>query len=239
MRCEQYNSGGRRSSTRCTRARAATRASSSIRARTRTTRTRSRDAIAAIGIPVVEVHLSNIAAREPFRRTSVTAAACRGIVSGLGARGYVLGAARAIRNRFGVRPVLWEEGTSGLRISPRRGGDPTLTKADVVDAVAAEAALSKRQAGRIVDLILNEIQGALQKGDRVALNPFGSFVVRARQAREGRNPKTGEKMQIAARKVPAFVAGSSLEERRRRPRDRVQRSTRKNRTGCSEAWLSR
>jgi DNA-binding protein HU-beta len=59
-------------------------------------------------------------------------------------------------------------------------------------------------------LILNEIQGALQKGDRVALNPFGSFVVRARQAREGRNPKTGEKIRIAARNVPAFVAGSSL-----------------------------
>jgi 3-dehydroquinate dehydratase-2 len=48
------------------------------------------DAIVAIGIPVVEVHLSNIAAREPFRRTSVTATACRGVVSGLGAVGYVL-----------------------------------------------------------------------------------------------------------------------------------------------------
>ncbi len=49
-----------------------------------------RDAVAAIGIPTIEVHLSNVAARETFRRTSVTAAACRGVVSGLGAAGYVL-----------------------------------------------------------------------------------------------------------------------------------------------------
>jgi len=54
------------------------------------------DAIAAIGIPVVEVHLSNVAGREPFRRTSVTAVACRGVVSGFGAHGYVL-ALRALR----------------------------------------------------------------------------------------------------------------------------------------------
>lgn len=87
-----------------------------------------------------------------------------------------------------------------------------MTKADVIDAVAVQAELSRRQAGEIVDLILNEIVGALKKGDRVALTPFGSFVVRARQAREGRNPKTGEKISIAARKVPAFVAGKSLKD---------------------------
>jgi DNA-binding protein HU-beta len=87
-----------------------------------------------------------------------------------------------------------------------------LTKADVIDTVAVRTDLSKRQAGEIVDLILNEIKTALQNGDRVALNPFGAFVVRARQAREGRNPKTGETITIAARKVPAFVAGRSLKE---------------------------
>ena len=87
-----------------------------------------------------------------------------------------------------------------------------MTKADLIDSVASEAELSKRQAGEIVDLILDEIKTALQKGDRVALTPFGSFVVRHRKAREGRNPKTGEKIKIAARKVPAFVAGKSLKD---------------------------
>jgi nucleoid DNA-binding protein len=88
----------------------------------------------------------------------------------------------------------------------------TLTKADLVDAVAGEGELSKRQAGQIVDRILDEIAGALKKGERVALTPFGSFVVRSRKAREGRNPKTGERIKIAARKVPAFVAGKSLKD---------------------------
>lgn len=87
-----------------------------------------------------------------------------------------------------------------------------MTKADLIDSVADGAELTKRQAGQIVDLILDEIEAALKKGDRVALTPFGSFVVRARKAREGRNPKTGEKIKIAARKVPAFVAGKSLKE---------------------------
>lgn len=87
-----------------------------------------------------------------------------------------------------------------------------MTKADLIHVVSEEAELSKRQAGEIVDLILDEIKTALQKGDRVALTPFGSFVVRARKAREGRNPKTGEKIKIAARKVPAFVAGKGLKE---------------------------
>jgi nucleoid DNA-binding protein len=61
-------------------------------------------------------------------------------------------------------------------------------------------------------MIFDEIKKALQKGDRVALTPFGSFVVRSRSAREGRNPKTGERIEIPARAVPAFVAGRSLKE---------------------------
>ena len=64
----------------------------------------------------------------------------------------------------------------------------------------------------MVDTVLDEIKTALQKGDKVALTPFGSFVVRARKKREGRNPKTGEKITIAARKVPAFQAGKALKD---------------------------
>jgi nucleoid DNA-binding protein len=87
-----------------------------------------------------------------------------------------------------------------------------LTKAEIVDSVATESELTKRQATEIVDLILDEITSALQKGDDVALTPFGRFKVRQRKAREGRNPKTGAKIKIPARKVPAFVAGKALKE---------------------------
>ncbi len=87
-----------------------------------------------------------------------------------------------------------------------------MTKAEIVDSVATESELTKRQAAEIVDLILDEITSALQKGDEVALTPFGRFKVRHRKAREGRNPKTGAKIKIPARKVPAFAAGKALKE---------------------------
>ena len=72
--------------------------------------------------------------------------------------------------------------------------------------------MSKRQVGQIVEMILDEIKRALKSGDKVALTPFGSFVVRARKKREGRNPKTGEAIVIPARKVPAFQAGKALKD---------------------------
>lgn len=87
-----------------------------------------------------------------------------------------------------------------------------MTKAELIDNVAAEADITKRQTSEIVELIFTEIRTALQKGDRVALTPFGNFVVRQRKAREGRNPKTGATIKIPARKVPAFVAGRALKE---------------------------
>ncbi|HEX3469252.1 MAG TPA: HU family DNA-binding protein [Candidatus Elarobacter sp.] len=87
-----------------------------------------------------------------------------------------------------------------------------MTKADIVETVANEHELSKRQAGEIVDLILDEITGALKAGDKVQLIPFGSFVVRERKARTGRNPQTGAVLKIAARRVPAFAAGKGLKD---------------------------
>ena len=87
-----------------------------------------------------------------------------------------------------------------------------MTKADIVDSLASEHELSKRQAGEIVESILTEITAALKAGDKVQLIPFGSFVVRERKARTGRNPQTGESLKIAARKVPAFTPGKGLKD---------------------------
>ena len=87
-----------------------------------------------------------------------------------------------------------------------------MTKAELIDALAGEVELSKRQLGEIVDLTLDAIRDALVKGEKVQLIPFGSFVVKERQKREGRNPKTGEKLIIPARRVPAFTAGKGLRD---------------------------
>ncbi len=87
-----------------------------------------------------------------------------------------------------------------------------MTKADLIDSLSGEFELSKRQVGEMIDMLLDEIKSALQAGDKVQLIPFGSFVVRDRKKREGRNPKTGEKLMIPARRVPAFSAGKSLRD---------------------------
>ncbi|PZR59071.1 MAG: DNA-binding protein HU [Candidatus Meridianibacter frigidus] len=87
-----------------------------------------------------------------------------------------------------------------------------MTKADLIETLADEHEMSRRQVGEMIDTLLDEIKSALQKGDKVALTPFGSFVVRARKKREGRNPKTGESITIPARKVPAFQAGKALKD---------------------------
>jgi len=87
-----------------------------------------------------------------------------------------------------------------------------MNKSDLVDAVAGSADMSKAQAAHAVDAVLDGISGALSKGEPVALVGFGTFSVRHRAAREGRNPSTGEAMHIAASNVPGFKAGKALKD---------------------------
>jgi DNA-binding protein HU-beta len=87
-----------------------------------------------------------------------------------------------------------------------------MTKSDFVDQVASESGLSKKDAGTAVDAVLSTIEKALKSGDEVSFTGFGKFHVADRGAREGRNPRTGESMTIAASKVPRFTAGSGLKK---------------------------
>ena len=87
-----------------------------------------------------------------------------------------------------------------------------MNKTELVAAVAAKAEISKKAADAAVAAVFGAIEGALAKGDKVQLIGFGTFEVRERAAKEGRNPKTGEKITIAASKVPAFKAGAALKD---------------------------
>ena len=87
-----------------------------------------------------------------------------------------------------------------------------MTKTEFIDEVAERAGLSKKDASAAVDAVLETIEGALKRGSDVTFSGFGKFSVSARSAREGRNPATGEKIQIAASNVPKFSAGASLKK---------------------------
>ncbi len=87
-----------------------------------------------------------------------------------------------------------------------------MTKAEFIDQVADRAGLSKKDASDAVDAVLETIGDALKRGSDVVFSGFGKFSVSDRSAREGRNPATGEKIQIAATKVPKFTAGAALKK---------------------------
>lgn len=86
-----------------------------------------------------------------------------------------------------------------------------MTKADLVAAVS-ETGMTKKQAAAAVDAVIDSITGALKKGDKVSLVGFGSFSVRKRKARTGRNPQTGKGLKIPAKKVPVFSVGKALKD---------------------------
>lgn len=87
-----------------------------------------------------------------------------------------------------------------------------MNKTDLVSQVAEKAEVTKKEAEKVIGAVFASIEEALEKGDKVQLVGFGTFEVRERAARTGRNPKTGEEITIAAAKVPAFKPGKALRD---------------------------
>ena len=87
-----------------------------------------------------------------------------------------------------------------------------MTKADLVDLVAKKANLTNKAARESVQAILDAVRDALKRGEKVVVTGFGTFSVRSRAARTGRNPQTGASIQIPSRKTPGFTAGKALKK---------------------------
>lgn len=88
----------------------------------------------------------------------------------------------------------------------------TMTKADLVEMVAESSDLPRKQADEVVQVILASIIAALSRGEKVELRGFGSFRIRRRGERNGRNPKTGDKVHVPPKKIPYFKPGKHLRE---------------------------
>lgn len=88
-----------------------------------------------------------------------------------------------------------------------------MTKSELIEIVAKDAKLTKKAAKEAIEATTNAIEKTLAKGEKVTVTGFGTFVVRKRATRKGRNPQTGEAMQIPATKTPAFIAGTSMKGR--------------------------
>lgn len=87
-----------------------------------------------------------------------------------------------------------------------------MRKPELAAAVAEKAGISKEKSSEIITVITEQISQALSKGDNVSLIGFGTFEVRSRAERQGKNPRTGEPIKIAAAKIPAFKAGKGLKD---------------------------
>ncbi len=87
-----------------------------------------------------------------------------------------------------------------------------MNKSELIDAIASKASLSKTDSAQALDAVIAAVGEALKSGDTVTLVGFGTFSVKERAARTGRNPKTGAAIQIAASKVPGFKAGKGLKD---------------------------
>ena len=87
-----------------------------------------------------------------------------------------------------------------------------MTKAELVDEVARVVGLTKKQAETIVNIVFDSIVESLRAGQKIELRGFGSFRLRSRKSRTGRNPKTGEKVEVPSKKIPYFKPGKELKE---------------------------
>ena len=85
-----------------------------------------------------------------------------------------------------------------------------MTKAELIDAIATDATISKKDADKALNAAINAITASLEKGEKVVLPGFGTFEVREKAATTARNPRTGETIQVAAKKAPAFKPGATL-----------------------------
>jgi DNA-binding protein HU-beta len=130
--------------------------------------------------------------------------------------GYVVGGGKNTRKNIGniflvegnPRIFANSKGTNNLSLSRR----DCMNKADLISNVAEKTELTKKDAEKAVSAVLETIGEALSKGDKVQLVGFGTFEIRERAARKGRNPQTGEEINIAAAKVPVFKAGKALKD---------------------------
>jgi DNA-binding protein HU-beta len=87
-----------------------------------------------------------------------------------------------------------------------------MNKTELVSAIAESAGISKADAGSALDAFVETVTDALKSGDQISLVGFGSFMVKERSARTGRNPRTGESIEIKASKIPSFKAGKALKD---------------------------
>ena len=87
-----------------------------------------------------------------------------------------------------------------------------MNKTELIAAVAEQASITKKDAEKAIAAVIDSITNAMAEGDKVQLVGFGTFEVRARDARKGKNPRTGEMIDIPASKVPAFKAGKALKD---------------------------
>jgi len=85
-----------------------------------------------------------------------------------------------------------------------------MTKADLIESIYEKIGLSKEESSRIVELVLETLKDTLESGEKVKISGFGNFVVRTKRSRRGRNPQTGDEIQITARKVLTFKSSPIL-----------------------------